>query len=586
MKPLKTILLITGLALVLAGRQAPQTTTADQKCVVSGRVTNALTGEPVHKVKLHLRPTSGATAQAEGGDEPGHHGYFTWSDADGRFEFTGIEAGSYSLSGDHLGFITTNYGAKKQGESGATLLARAGRPISGLTLTLIPGAVISGKVTDDDGDPVSRAQIQVIVQTWDNGKVRYAGRSGSTSDDRGEFRISDLEAGTYTLSAQKRMSFRGGTEMDGKPQTSFVTTFYPAATSAESATPIHVQAGQQISDIEIRLHAAPSFHIRGKVAGVADGARAGRMMMSIMPEKNDGFRFRGFVQVKEDGTFDVSGVAPGTYRLMVMMAPATNGSYDQFSSQPVTVTSEDINELTLAPRPVISVHGQVRVAGAPPAGAKPWNPSHFHFTLMYSDIYGGPRGHTGAAAKTDGTSTGGTFTIENVAQGDYWFETSGKPDGAYLQSVRFNGEEILGKKLDLTRSTSGELVLLFRYGAPELILETKVPAAQMDGGVRPPAPTLVLLPDPAREDGSGVEARQADENGSFTFKELTPGSYRAFAFQEIDRNVLGNPAFVKAIAAKGTLIELKEGDRKKVELPLIPAGEMQLIMAKLGMNAE
>jgi protocatechuate 3,4-dioxygenase beta subunit len=570
MKPASAILMMAWLALPALGQQ----------CVVSGRVTNAVTGEPVGKAKLHLRPSSGEKAEAQADNEPARHAYFTWSDGDGSFEFTGIEAGSYDLSGDHLGFISTQYGSKKRGQMGATLLARAGHPITGLTFALVPGAVISGKVTDDNGDPVPEARVQIMMQTWESGKARYAGWwSENSADDRGEFRISGIEPGTYVLSAQMRRSFRGGTEMDGKPQTSFVTTFFPAVASAESATPIHLQPGQEISGLEIRLHAVPSFHIRGRIAGAGDGAKSGRLMLSIKSEANEGFGFRGFAQVKEDGTFDASGMAPGAYQLTATFL-GKNGQMETVSSQPVMVTSQDINDVTLAPQPVISVHGLVRVTGTSPPGAKPWNPSRFHVTLVTADMYGKPAG-TSASTKADGS-----FTVENVAQRVYRLETSGAPDGAYLQPVRFNGEAVPSQKLDLTRSTSGDLVLVFRYGAPELVVKAKTAAAQMNGGVRPPAPMLMLLPDPPHEDSSGVEERQADENGSFTFKELTPGSYRAFAFEELDWNALNNPAFLKAIAAKGTLLELKEGDRKQIEVPVITADEMAQILRKLGMNAE
>ncbi len=42
------------------------------------------------------------------------------------------------------------------------------------------------------------------------------------------------------------------------------------------------------------------------------------------------------------------------------------------------------------------------------------------------------------------------------------------PDGAYLKSVRFGQQEMLGKEIDLSQGASGELEITFRYGAAEV----------------------------------------------------------------------------------------------------------------------
>ncbi len=119
-------------------------------------------GEPLRKATVHLRRRSPAT-----GAVPGAQGYTGTSEADGSFRFEAVEPGEYNLSGERFGFLNTQYGQKYPGGAGTPLTFRAGQQITDLILKLTPQAVISGKVVDEDGDPIDNAMIQVLSQTLD-----------------------------------------------------------------------------------------------------------------------------------------------------------------------------------------------------------------------------------------------------------------------------------------------------------------------------------------------------------------------------------------------------------------------------------
>ncbi|MBV8569814.1 MAG: carboxypeptidase regulatory-like domain-containing protein [Acidobacteriaceae bacterium] len=545
---------------------------ANQLCAVSGHATNALTGEPLRKVKLHLTPDADEKSNADSAPR----GYVTLSGADGAFEFSGIEPGSYSLSADHLGFLKTVYGAKRRNQRGDTLILHPGQSIAELSVALTPEAILAGRVVDEDGDPVVGVRLMLMARSWNNGKSQYGERFVGYTNDRGEFRIFDVEAGKYILAAEKGQHFADVIESDGRSEKTFVETFYPGTTTPEAAAPFQIQAGQQRGDLELRLRAVQTFHVRGRV--VTSALTAGtpyRTMLALEPQGKDSWFSQRYSRPGRDGTFDFSEVAPGSYRLTLR----SKGKI--LSDQPVAVTSEDLNNVVVNEVVPVTVRGQVHVAGAAPAGVKPWNPALFQVGLRFDDGYSG-KGVGSTPAKSDGS-----FTLENVLPGIYYLQ-SGVPEGAYLLSVRLNGEEMMGKPLDLSRAQAADLQIVFRYGAPELTVKVQLPAitAQPGGGeTRPPAPVVVVVPEQSREKPQHFEA-PVNGTGSGTFKQLSPGAYHVYAFEEVPREEINNPRFLDVMYTKGTRIELKEGERKQIELHVTSAADVTQVLSKLGINAE
>jgi hypothetical protein len=61
-----------------------------------------------------------------------------------------------------------------------------------------PAAVITGKVVDLDGDPMRSVTVSALRV---GSAVRWAGFHDSITNDLGEYRISDLQEGRYTIQA-------------------------------------------------------------------------------------------------------------------------------------------------------------------------------------------------------------------------------------------------------------------------------------------------------------------------------------------------------------------------------------------------
>jgi hypothetical protein len=89
----------------------------------------------------------------------------------------------------------------------------------------------------------------------------------------------------------------------------------------------------------------------------------------------------------------------------------------------------------------------------------------------------------------------------------------------------------------------------------------------------PPSAPLVLVPD--------VYANP-DQNGSFTFRSVPPGHYRAYALETAKPMSLNNPQVREALQSKGTEVEVQENGKKDIQLKIIPSDDFQRVLTTPG----
>jgi protocatechuate 3,4-dioxygenase beta subunit len=558
----------------------PSNSKPEDRCVLQGHVTNALTGESKKKVHVRLRRQMPAISSEKA--QQNAQGYVTISDAEGNFKFENIEPGDYRLSGDRSGYRNTEYGAKDH-RRGSTITLGPAQQVTNLSLALMPQAVVSGKVIDQDGDPVEGAMVQLVGEMWERGKLRHAMQNGSNTNDLGQYRIPNVTPGKYYLLVD-RVSGMADNDIPvdpGKPDIRPVKTFYPEAPTIESATQLDVKAGQDLSGMDIRVLSAPTYHVRGKIVGSVPEGVTGRLGVSAsMRGAEDMSSFAVGSNVAKDRSFDIPGLSPGSYTLNLM----TRGrGFHVLGHVDIAVGQSDVNDVQLAIVPPGVVHGHVTFEGNPQAGSSVANVKNMQIYLQGTDntmMYG----NNNATPNDDGS-----FTIDNVAPGKYQLNAPA-PSGTYLKSVRLGNQEMLGKDLDLGQG-SGQLNLIFSYGIGEVQGTVQLPqtASEDPSTSAQPATTadtsIVLIPDTLNEDGSGMYFGQSGAGGAFTIRQVAPGHYRAYAFEQIDYEQLQNPDLLKQLESKGTDVEVKEHDNKQIQVPLIAQDDLQRIYSQLGIQA-
>jgi protocatechuate 3,4-dioxygenase beta subunit len=118
---------------------------------------------------------------------------------DGKYEFTGLPAGKYTLTGARRGFISAGYDQHDQYFT--AIVTGAGLDTETLVLRLAPDAVIAGKVLDEANEPVRHAQVTVYYDDHSSGVDRIRQFRSAQTNDLGEYEVTPLQPGTYFLSA-------------------------------------------------------------------------------------------------------------------------------------------------------------------------------------------------------------------------------------------------------------------------------------------------------------------------------------------------------------------------------------------------
>src|SRR5260370_4446802 len=142
---------------------------------IEGHVFNSLTREPVRKASVNLR-TSRIWLVA-------------YTDAEGRFQFTALPAGTYKLSAKQSGFL--DRAARRP------ILLGADDHVTDAEVRLPPHGVISGHVLDEHGDPVGDARIAIFKQGYRNSRKQWNMLGGTITNETGEYRIPNLAHGRY-----------------------------------------------------------------------------------------------------------------------------------------------------------------------------------------------------------------------------------------------------------------------------------------------------------------------------------------------------------------------------------------------------
>ncbi|HJZ95998.1 MAG TPA: carboxypeptidase regulatory-like domain-containing protein [Candidatus Solibacter sp.] len=493
---------------------------AQEKCVVEGMVANAATGEPLRRVSVTIR-------RSDGKDTP----HVTLTDAQGKYVFEDVEPATYLLLAERSGFAPQRHNT--------TLKLQRGQKASGILVMMTPHAVITGRVTDEEGEPVVGADVQVSSLNYSSGIRQFTRSSGASTNDLGEFRVFGLAPGRYFVSA----TFRGSPGPNVAEE--YATTYHPRTVDSSSAIPLQVAAGATLRNIDITLMRVRTVAVRGKIACDIEGQK--RFSVSLIPRMTAGISSsslmgRGAI-VRPDGSFEVARVTPGSYMLS---ATAQIDEKRYTARVGLQVGSTNVEGVQIAIHPGGGVRGAVLVEGRPEeklaglnVGLQAWQSGGILFGNP-------PRGKTDAEGK---------FTLEDVSIDHYSFYANGLPEGYYVKSVRTGGIDVLA---DGFESGSGEA----RF---EVVVSPR--AASVEGTADAGA-AVVLVPD--QVDRHELYKRvMADQTGRFSITSLPPGKYRLFAWEDVPPFAWMDPDFLKSVEGKAERVTLGEGSPVTVQLKVI-----------------
>jgi protocatechuate 3,4-dioxygenase beta subunit len=543
-------------ALLLARAQVPAL--SPKKSSIAGTVVKDPGSQPLKKVLVQVV----AEDQKQGGN------YTASTDADGHFHVENVLPGRYRLYLERTGYVGVNGRGNKSDVSVFT--AEAGQSVEDLLFRMLPTAIISGRITDEDGDPMSG--VTVFVQKKRPGKATRESAGNVATNDLGEYRISGLFPGQYWIGAmpppdlrdyeQQRVKLpQADTQGDDLSDIRYITTYYPGTYDAIQASAVTLKAADEMP-VNFTLVPARTYRVRGLVTGVTATQKP---TVELFSKAGDSYRANAY-EIGHDGQFEVRGVAPGSY---VVTASAGTETQSLTAHQEINVVAGDVEGVRLAPLPSFKLSGHLRIEGTATGDL-----TQYSANLRQSELAENPgfflsQDFFGTNAPVDRF---GNFEWKTVNPGNYIVQLYGSAgQGVFLKSVTLGGRDI-ATGFSASGPATLDVVVSTKGGVVEGAVVEKERDVYNDHPVA--NATVVAVPEEKYRklpDRFGIGS--TDQHGRFTIRGMAPGSYTLYAWQDLEEGTWRDADFLKSQEANGTAVKVEEGSHQKVELKLSPVAE-------------
>jgi protocatechuate 3,4-dioxygenase beta subunit len=496
----------------------------------------------------------------------------TTTDAQGAFEFTGLPAGTYRLTASagqySAAYLGMAYGAKKPGgpgvDLGTPIVLGNGESFDKATIALPRGAVITGRVTDDTGEPLARVQIYTMLFQPGSARGQRNGTSAQT-DDLGQYRLFGLPPGEYTVIAEARLNTF--VQPNAPPETEedkigLMTTYYPGTADPGSAQHLRARAGAETPGIEIRMVSGRLFHITGSVMD-SQGRPSARANGSIMNRgpAGAGTMSYGF-STDDQGRFQMRNIAPGNYRIVMRQRPAQmnadGGASDpgEMAAVPLTVGA-DVDNLLIVTTPGVTITGQVVFDHGPP--------SPMPSSIRVNASPGSPDEMMVMSPPSVVVSPDLTFTMKGLL-GEFLLR--GNAPNLYLKAVMIGGEEITDTPREFKTGERVTIVLTSRASTLEGNVSDARGQPATDSGI------IVFSEDKASWRSNSLRTRRGgtDPSGHYRILGLLPGRYYVIAVPRERLNAFGSGGDVSIfdeLAREATSLVVGEDEQRQADLKVV-----------------
>jgi hypothetical protein len=543
---------------------------------VEGVVARLGTGEPLARATVTLskdRYTSQVLS--------------TTTDASGRFSFLNVPPGEYRLQASRPGpYIPAEYGQRKPDQRGTPITIQPGQKITEIRLELAPTNSISGRILDNDGEPVGRAEAQALQSLYQDGHRVLSPVQTVMTNDLGEYRLRLLLPGRYYIRARVLNPQQAQGELFIRPPAAplgFVSrstvipyvsrralengaieeyleapVYFPGVIDPGLATPLELHVGENPDGFDFttasgHLHAR---RIRGKIINSATGQPAGKASIVVVPRTADSLVFPAAARSAGDGSFEIKGVTTGSYFVFAVLYPAGSMANPLENSGiasariPIEIGDRDLENLPVVVAPNFKIpvrlvfegetsdpssrlRGSVTLTRDPPIG--------FEFSKFIAGAVG---------------------EIEGIGPGDYRISRSGP---GYIQSARLGSADVLKDGLHLDHQPEDFLEIV--------IAETtaSVEGRVTDGTQAVSNAIVVLAPSlNLRQRSDLYYVAATDGNGQFQIQpRIVPGDYKVFAWKDIEPGAWQDPEILQRYENQGQPVSVTPNSKLNIDVRLV-----------------
>jgi protocatechuate 3,4-dioxygenase beta subunit len=508
-----------------------------------GRVLAADSGAPLRKAQVRLiSPTL-------------RENRLTSTDAAGKYEFTHLRAGQYTLLAMKGSYVPLQFGQTRPFVPGTPVTVADGQVLERIDLALPRGGMVNGTISDEFSEPVTDALVMALRSAYIAGRRRMitVGRVGLTNE-LGHFHLFGLPPGEYYISATLSSGADYGETTD---RSGYAPTYYPGTPDIAAAQRITVGFGQQLAEVGFPLSSIPTAQLAG-TAYDSDGRPLGGGGVTLISTVGGLALAAATSQIKSDGAFALPNVAPGEYMLQAASGAAVASTDIEAASMPITVSGADIFGIRLAAEKPAVVSGAVVV----PTTENALSPSAVQLQIV-------------SARPGDELVSNGSIGLVNQ---DWTFQMRARPGPSMLRlagiapgwsvkAVMLDGTDVTdtGFDLETRQELRGLTVVLTNQ-------PSQITGVVLDSHGRPAGEySVVVFPMDSMHWGFRsryLASARPNQDGRFTVRALPPGEYLVAAVAYVEQGESSDPQFLEAIRFKARPLTLAEGESKTVRLDL------------------
>ncbi|MDX2041519.1 MAG: carboxypeptidase-like regulatory domain-containing protein [Acidobacteriota bacterium] len=456
-------------------------------------------------------------------------------DETGSFKLTGLTPGSYSIEVAAPGYVTDDFATK-----------RVYRPGETVTIHLVKGGVVTGKITDSAGEVLVNVKVKLQRLRDLNGNRTRNGQGSFwdddfQTDDRGIYRAFGLLPGVYVVG------------VDGEPAERWfgpaheAPTYYPS-TTRDAAMELTVRPGDELTNIDIRFRGDAGRAISGTISGTFESSqpfnRPGLILLHAATKEPVASS-----SPNQTNAFVFFGIPDGEYELFARQIGRREENSAGSPPLRVSVKGADVTGLSLRLMPYASISGRVIVEAAKPGEAKcdsKASPSVEEILLRHKSELRNPRtlnallSDIDEAIRPTAPDQKGDFTLHQLEPDSYRIETDLPGETWFVRSMTLPASGAVKTKTDAARSPitlkAGEKLTGLEITLAEGAASLSGRVTPKPGGNLPSRLRVYLVPaeTTAADDLLRYREVQIEKNGSFEFKHLAPGKYLMLARSSSD----------------------------------------------------
>jgi hypothetical protein len=533
----------------------------DQSGTIRGTVVNSVTGAPISRALVFT---------------PGNH-LAMRTDGEGHFEFALPKVAKDSASGTNAGqryiFDSTVLIARKPGflEDPTPHTPVEATPGAEITISLLPEALIKGRILSSEADPASGINVQLFSRQVQDGMPKWVPVGSARANSNGEFRFAELQPGTYKLMTNELLDNDPAITGPGGQRYGFPPVYYPGVSDYSAAGIIHLTAGQTVQ-ADIPITHQPYFSVEIPIAN-PDPNFSLNVTVSVQGHSGSTYAL-GFNVAK----MRIEGMLPAGRYIVEATTPQNSASGQVNLS--VSGAPAEGPSLTLIPNSSIPVHVTEQFTGTEPDRTAFWNSREHsirvHGPRLYlqvsaqaADDFGG----RGAGLRPPAGQNDDSLILENLTPGRYWLRVQSAR--GYVASASRGGVDLLHEPLVVAPGSSAPIEVTMRDDTAELDgTVAGITAPTMTGGTPSSRPQAWVYCIPLPDSAGEFQAIGVLPDGKLNPTALPPGAYRILAFANQQPNLPYRDAeAMRAYESKSQVVHLSAGQKASLQLQMISSIE-------------